>query len=232
MNQLNEKVSSLVVPERTVDLPKVIKNQIYHQIVKALQSPRLRKKQHFKSTSNDVNELISQPLEKFQDLFARTGSLLLSPAGDEIGDDDENSEFEDLFEDEDNYSDFEDLLEETKGINLNRVDNKVSPHSHAVAEETSSTQHPEPSSQIPQHDYDMASDRSDSEYTMIGDTSTKITNPHYDTDFFEIDECYFDVGHPLSQSPSSSLTEKTLPTDENTQSAALWRDEESMLMMF
>ncbi|KAK6334265.1 hypothetical protein TWF730_003479 [Orbilia blumenaviensis] len=187
IRHIKDKIESASpIAEQAMDLQKALRCQIYHQVLKALQGTRLRKKIRYRSSSRAENELLSQPLERFQDLFDGTRNML---SQDDNDDDDEGrkfdgegmqdnegerSEFEDLFEEEDNYSDFEDLLEETNAIRQ-EINNDMVPDSPT----------PAPTPQIQptgtQNECDMASECSDFGFTMLEDSYITAPSQQYHT---------------------------------------------------
>ncbi|EPS35701.1 hypothetical protein H072_10853 [Dactylellina haptotyla CBS 200.50] len=242
MMQLKDKVGAVgLVAEEAVDLQNVIKGQVYHQILRALQIPRFKKKHRFRSESNSENELLCKPLERFQDLFARTGSLILSKAGDDCNkaSEAEDIDFEDLFEEEDNYSDFEDLIKEAKKVALDEASDDMTPDSPKMAvclERPSDSQFDLVPHSI-QNDYDMTSEcsgaPSEIDFVMLDDSTAGSTELRSAVPIEnEYDDCFASLdGHP-SASQSSSSIERVSSSDENQQLATLWANEEFMQMLF
>ncbi|KAF3915897.1 hypothetical protein AA313_de0203791 [Arthrobotrys entomopaga] len=241
MKQFTAKVSCVgPAAEIASDLQNVIKNQIYHQILRAIQSARIKKKYCFESSSDAENELLSQPLEKFQDLFERTGSLIFSQES-KTRCADESSEFEDLFDEEDNYSDFEDLLQETKAINIDESSDEMTPDTPSA---------PSPSvtapvldsqnfwaSQILQCDDDMVSEFSDLDFTMFDENLANSneghgTRPATDDNDEEYDDCLIRTTTDSSEPPLHSSAEDIAPVDEQQNCAVFRPNEETTQMLF
>ncbi|KAK6358855.1 hypothetical protein TWF696_000035 [Orbilia brochopaga] len=234
---LKETIASVShVTDEAIDLQGIIKGQVYHQIMRALQSTRSRKRTKFTS-SNSENELLSKPLERFQDLFEDSRALLSNEeAGDEgeaANGEAEQSDFEDLFEEcDDNYSDFEDLLEETQETRPpNQENTDMIPDSPAPAppQNILNSQHSQ------NHDFDMTSDRSESEYTMLDDSlATSASAYACEGDDYN-DFCDIESSQPPM--PYSILIEKNLESAPGKEASLAFRtknvvdEEERMLMM-
>ncbi|KAK6524289.1 hypothetical protein TWF694_005943 [Orbilia ellipsospora] len=223
------------------DLPNVIKNQIYYQIFRAIQSARLKKKYCFESASDAETELLSQPLERFQDLFERTGSLIFSQDS-ETRYADESSEFEDLFDEEDNYSDFEDLLEETKGMNVEESGDEMTPDTprapSPIIPPLIFDSHYFRASQFIQYDDDMVSEFSDSDVALFDEkfansvSAHEIPAPGSDAGDSDYDDCFVKSTTFLSNSPQSHLAESVASVNEHQQGIAFQASEETTQMLF
>ncbi|KAK6518864.1 hypothetical protein TWF281_003555 [Arthrobotrys megalospora] len=237
IKRIANKIESVSpIAEQAIDLQNALRCQVYHQILKALQGTRLRRKTHFRSSSRAENELLSQPLEKFQDLFDGTRNMLSQDDNDDEAirdNEDERSDFEDLFEEEDNYSDFEDLLEDTRAIRQEIGDDMTPDSPYPVQNSSSEQDH---SSAI-HNDYDMASECSDFGFTMLEDSYITAPSQQYGTQLTSHDEEYdyfTDIESPRTPVPSSSPIEKIPPTPtmklRNAQ--PFWENEESLMMLF
>ncbi|KAF3917492.1 hypothetical protein ABW21_db0204059 [Orbilia brochopaga] len=243
MQALKETVASVSqVRDEAIDLQGLIKGQVYHQIMRAMQNTRPRRKIKFTS-SNSENELLSKPLEKFQDLFENSRSLFSQEEEEEDASDEcavaadgdaEQSEFEDLFgECDDNYSDFEDLSQDTKETSRSTLEhNDMNPDSPAS---TSAPLYYLTKLQCSQpRDFDMTSEHSGSDYTMLDESlpTTASTCTHDGDD----DKDLCDIGAPPLPMPCSVLIEKDPKSDSGKPAPQAFHakneeEEESMLMM-
>ncbi|EWC45851.1 hypothetical protein DRE_04858 [Drechslerella stenobrocha 248] len=236
ISQKNKVASMSNVVEEAVDLHEIIKSQIYHQILRAFQGTRPRKKLKFTSSSSSsssisTNELLSQPLEKFHDLFGRARSLL-SQEGDTDDEgtvDAETTEFEDIFEDEsndDNYSDFEDLFQEAQdALKSNRGHEEMTPDSPTA-----------PAMLYP--GFDIILEHSDSDFTMLDDSLVTSVSAHaYNNN---LNDSFSDFESPPPTHPSSVQIENRLgsapdegpPALQVTKKGREWEEESILMMMF
>ncbi|KAK6347673.1 hypothetical protein TWF718_005512 [Orbilia javanica] len=253
IRQIRDKIEQTGPIAEAIDLQKALGSQVYHQVLKALQGTRLRRKTHYRSSSLAENELLSQPLEKFQDLFDGTRHMLSQDDDDDDdgmmednNDDDTRSEFEDLFgeeqergeDGEDNYSDFEDLLEETREIRQD-IGDDMTPDSPTPAHD-SITQQDQLSST--QNDYNMASECSDFGFTLfeLEDSSytTAPSQKHCTPPLINDDEEYdhfTDLEEPLtpvsSPSPLRQSPLLTSPAKPPRFPQPFWENEESLMML-
>ncbi|KAK6497975.1 hypothetical protein TWF506_004220 [Arthrobotrys conoides] len=260
IKQIKDKIGYAgPIAEQAIDLQKALSTQVYHQILKALQGTRLKKKTHYRSSSLAENELLAQPLEKFQDLFDGTRNMLSQDDNDddegmmednnedersdfedlfdegEDNNEDERSDFEDLFDEgEDNYSDFEDLLEETREIRQD-IGNDMTPDSPTPALNSTSQQDQMPSAQ---RGYNMASECSDFGFTLLEDSYTTVPSQQYCTpplaDNDEEYDHFTDLEAPLTPFLSSSPIQNTTQTltMRPRPSQPFWENEESLIMLF
>ncbi|KAF3087504.1 hypothetical protein TWF102_010333 [Orbilia oligospora] len=246
IKQIKDKIEYAgPIAEQAIDLQKALSTQIYHQILKALQGTRLKKRTHYRSSSLAENELLAQPLEKFQDLFDGTRTMLSQDDNDDDDDgmmednnEDERSDFEDLFEGGgDNYSDFEDLLEETREIRQDIGDDMTPDSPTPVVNSNSASQQDQTS--CAQNDYNMASECSDFGFTLLEDSyTTTIPSQQYCTPpLANNDEDYdhfTDIEAPLTSilppSPTENITQ--IITARPCASQPFWENEESLMMLF
>ncbi|KAK6499592.1 hypothetical protein TWF481_009957 [Arthrobotrys musiformis] len=244
IKQIKDKIEfASPIAEQAIDLQKALSTQVYHQVLRALQGTRLRRKTHYRSSSLAENELLSQPLEKFQDLFDSTRNMLSQDDNDddgmiEDGNEEDRSDFEDLFGEEregyDNYSDFEDLLEETRAIRQ-EIGEDMTPDSPTPVRDSTPTQGQTSSTR---DGYDMASECSDFGFTMLEDSYATAPSQQYHTPpFASNDEEYdhfTDLEPPSTPVPSFNPVHNT-PKPLNAgfcQPQPFWENEESLMMLF